>query len=71
MDVGVLLREPMREATPIGRLGSASPRAKRSLAGLNAIKAEAARRLGIHRRLLYEKLKAFGLGSGSEEQADS
>ncbi|MGB8113687.1 MAG: sigma-54 dependent transcriptional regulator [Candidatus Sulfotelmatobacter sp.] len=31
-------------------------------------KAEAARRLGIHRRLLYEKLKRFGLAIDDKEQ---
>jgi len=32
-------------------------------------KAEAARRLGIHRRLLYEKLKEFGMVKDDEETA--
>jgi DNA-binding NtrC family response regulator len=32
-------------------------------------KAEAARRLGIHRRLLYEKMKRFGLATDEKEQS--
>jgi transcriptional regulator of acetoin/glycerol metabolism len=46
-------------------------RIRKALTDSAGNKAEAARRLGIHRRLLYEKLKAFGLGSASEEQADA
>jgi DNA-binding NtrC family response regulator len=37
----------------------------RTSAGNNA---EAARRLGIHRRLLYEKMKRFGLAFHDKEQ---
>jgi DNA-binding NtrC family response regulator len=46
-------------------------RIRKALTDSAGNKAEAARRLGIHRRLLYEKLKAFGLGSDSAEQPNS
>jgi DNA-binding NtrC family response regulator len=42
-------------------------RISRALEGSAGNKAEAARRLGIHRRLLYEKLKKFGMVKDDEE----
>jgi two-component system NtrC family response regulator len=46
-------------------------RISKALAESAGNKAEAARCLGIHRRLFYEKLRAFGVVSDGEDRAAS